>query len=129
MLASRDMSLLPLYHPEFTIISQQCAESYIASYMTSFHLALKELVETERLITPISTLVDFVFLTLVVSIFLSIYFSYFSSSVKEEVTIDYDYMAASGTVEAEKEITGFDDILMSLTVVLYLVGWYFYVHC
>ena len=129
MLASRDMSLLPIFHPEFTLISQQCSESYVAGYMSSFHLALKELVETERLITPISTIMDFVFVTFIISLFISIYFSFFTSSVKEEVTIDYDYMAASGTVEAEKEITGFDDILMGLVIVLYLLGWYFYVHC
>ena len=122
MLASRDISLLPIYHPEFTLISAQCSESYIAKYMTSFSLSLRELIETERLITPISTIVDFIFLVFVISFFLSIYFSYFTSSVKEEVTIDYDYMSASGTVEAEKEITGFDDILMGLIIVLYLVG-------
>lgn len=129
MLASRDISLLPLYHPEFTLISAQCSESYIAKYMTSFNLALRELIETERLITPISTILDFLFLVLIISIFISFYFSYFTTPVKEEVTIDYDYMAASGTVEAEKEITGFDDMLMGLIIVLYLVGWYFYVHC
>lgn len=129
MLASRDISLISIYHPEFALISAQCSESFMAKYMTSFSLALRELIETERLLTPISTIMDFIFLVFVVGFFLSIYFSYFTSSVKEEVTIDYDYMSASGTVEAEKEITGFDDIIMGLVIVLYLVGWYFYVHC
>jgi hypothetical protein len=122
MLASRDISLLSIHHPEFSIIAQQCSESYISKYMTSFSLALRELVETERLITPISNIIDVVFMLLLVSVFLSVYFSYFSSSVKEEVTIDYDYMSASGTVEAEKEITGMDDMLMGLVIVLYLIG-------
>ena len=129
MLSSRDISLLSIYHPEFTLISNQCSQSFMAKYLTSFNLALHELVETERLLTPISTIIDFVFLTFLVALFISIYFSYFTTSVKEEVTIDYDYMSASGTVEAEKEITSMDDILMGIIIVLYLVGWYFYVHC
>jgi hypothetical protein len=90
--------------------------------MSSFNLALKELVETEKLYTPVSTIFDLIFFILLVTLFVSIYFSYFTSSVNEEVTIDYDYMSASGTVEAEKEITGLDDILMGLVIVLYLVG-------
>jgi hypothetical protein len=129
MLSSRDISLLPIYHPEFSLISAQCSESYIAKYMTSFSLSLRELIETERLITPISTLIDLMVVFLVVTFFITIYFSYFTTPVKEEVTVDYDYMSASATVEAEKEITGFDDILMGLVIVLYLIGWYFYVHC
>ena len=122
MLASRDVSLLSIHHPEFTLISSQCAQSFTAKYTTSLNLAIQELVETERLITPISNILDFLFLTLVVSLFISIYFSYFTTPVKEEVTIDYDYAAASGTVEAEKEITGFDDMLMGIIIVLYLLG-------
>jgi hypothetical protein len=90
--------------------------------MTSFSLSLRELIETERLVTPISSIIDVIFLLLLVTMFLSVYFSYFSSSVKEEVTIDYDYMSASGTVEAEKEITGMDDMLMGIVIVLYLIG-------
>jgi len=31
-------------------------------------------------------------------------------------------MSASGTVEAEKEITGMDDMLMGIVIVLYLIG-------
>jgi len=31
-------------------------------------------------------------------------------------------MAASGTVEAEKEITALDDMLMGIVLVLYLIG-------
>lgn len=129
VLASRDLSLLSVYHPEFSLIANQCANSFISKYLGSFNLALHELVETERLITPISTIIDFIFLTFVVSFFLTIYFSFFTTPVKEEVTIDYDYMAASGTVEAEKEITALDDMLMGIVLVLYLIGWYFYVHC
>jgi hypothetical protein len=129
MLASRDISLLSIHHPEFALISAQCSESYISKYMSSFNLAIRELIETERLLSPISNIIDFVFLVFISTMFISIYFSYFTTSVKEEVTIDYDYMSASGTVEAEKEITGFDDMLMGIIIVLYLVGWYFYVHC
>jgi len=55
-------------------------------------------------------------------IFISFYFSFYSSSVKEESTIDSDYLSSTALVESEKEIGSFDDILMSLLIFLYFFG-------
>ena len=43
--------------------------------------------------------------------------------------IDSDYLVSSGSVEAEKEITSYDDIILGLVILLYIFGWYFYIHC
>lgn len=129
VLSSRDVSLFSIYHPEIVVINQQYSQSSISNYMTSFNSAIRELVETERFVTPVASLIDVLVVLFFVTMFLSVYFSYFSTSTKEEVTIDYDYLSVSGTVEAEKEITGLDDVLMGMIIVLYLFGWYFYVHC
>jgi uncharacterized membrane protein len=33
------------------------------------------------------------------------------------------------TVESEIEITAFDDMILAVIVLIYVFGWYFYVHC
>ena len=55
-------------------------------------------------------------------IFVSFYFSFYSSSSKEESTVDSDYLVASITVESEKEIGSMDDIIMTLIIVVYVFG-------
>jgi len=65
---------------------------------------------------------QFLFIVLFASVLISFYFSYFTSSVREENLVDADYLAASGTVEAEKEISSLDDVLLGLVVVIYVFG-------
>jgi hypothetical protein len=62
------------------------------------------------------------FLGYVAFFFVAFYFSFYSSSSKEEATIDSDYLAASITVESEKEIGSIDDILMPSIVLIYTFG-------
>jgi hypothetical protein len=57
------------------------------------------------------------------------YFSFYSSSVKEESLIDLDHALWNMTVEAEEEIASMDDILMAFIVIFYVFGWFFYAHC
>ena len=42
--------------------------------------------------------------------------------------IDSDYLLANGFVESEKEISAFDDVLLILVILIFLFGWYFYIH-
>jgi len=62
------------------------------------------------------------FVVYVSVLFISFYFSFYSSSVKEESTIDSDYLSTTALVESEKEIGSFDDILMSMLIFLYCFG-------
>ncbi|KAL4462262.1 hypothetical protein ABPG72_001055 [Tetrahymena utriculariae] len=52
-------------------------------------------------------------------------FAFYGNPNTEENTIDSDYLAASGTVEAEKEITSIDDYLGMPTLLLYDFGIFF----
>lgn len=51
-----------------------------------------------------------------------LYFSYFSNSVKEEGTLDNDFMLSSITIEAEEEIASIDDMLFAIFIVMYVFG-------
>jgi hypothetical protein len=62
-------------------------------------------------------------------IFISFYFNYFVSLVNEESQIDNDFLMMSLSVESEKEISSFDDMILASVVLVYVFGWYFYIHC
>lgn len=129
MLSSRDVGLAAIFHPELSLVSYQNSNNLFNKTLGSYYTFINELVESEGIITPSVTFFQFMVFLLIVSLFLNVYFSFFSSSVKEEVTIDYDYLVASSSVEAEKEITSFDDVVLGMITVLFMIGWYFYMHC
>jgi len=62
------------------------------------------------------------FLGYVAFFFLAFFFSYYFSPSKEESTVDSDYLAASITVESEKEIGSIDDMLMPSIILIYTFG-------
>jgi len=51
---------------------------------------------------------------------LYIFFSYYSSSSKEESLIDHDFLIANVTVESEEEIGAIDDILIGSVLLVFL---------
>jgi len=83
----------------------------------------------EAITSPIIMIPQFLILVYSALIFISFYFNYFVTSTKEESIVDNDYLISSVTVEAEKEITAFDDIILAVIILIYIFGWYFYVHC
>jgi hypothetical protein len=90
--------------------------------MSSFYFTLYNQVNIEGFYSPIILIPQLIFLTFFASLFIIFYFSYFNNPNKEEVTIDADYLVSSGSVEAEKEITSYDDIVLALVVVIYIFG-------
>jgi len=90
---------------------------------------LQESILIETFYSPILLIPHFFLLVYLSLLFISFYFNYFISPLKEESLIDNDYLISSVTVEAEKEITAFDDIILATIILIYIFGWYFYVHC
>jgi hypothetical protein len=87
------------------------------------------MVDQESFRTPLMLLPQLLLVIYTAMVFVSFYFSYYFSSVKEESTIDSDYLSASVTIESEKELGSLDDILLCILLIVYIFGWYFYVHC
>lgn len=129
MLSSKEMSLIFIYHPELVFIKESIIKSYYLSFFGEFVLSIYELIEAESLIMPIILLPQLLFILYFCVILVVFYFSYFTSSVKEENFIDSDYLISSASLECEKEIGSFDDIILSLAIITYIFGWYFYVNC
>ncbi|MDP2762892.1 MAG: hypothetical protein Q8O27_00005 [Enterobacteriaceae bacterium] len=120
MLASRDISLAVIHHPELSLMALQTSDSAFSNAVSSFYVLLKEFMDAESLYIPCLVFIHFMLFLLIVSFFVMFYFSYFTTSTKEETTIDYDYMTASGSVEAEKEISSYDDICLSFITFFFM---------
>jgi hypothetical protein len=117
-----------IYNPELIFLKKQIFKDYY-EYFSNFFIIFNESTIVETLSNPIILLPQFLFLVYISLIFISFYFNYFSTANKEEATVDSDYLIASATVEAEKEITCFDDMILGFVILLYIFGWYFYIHC
>ena len=72
---------------------------------------------------------QFLFIQYLVIVFTSVWFNYLSTYNKEEVLIDADYLLTSILVESEKEITAIEASLLTSVILIYVFGWYFYIHC
>lgn len=129
MLSSKESALLLVMHPELNYIRDFIISDYYLFFMSNFIFTLYDLVIQETFYSPVLLIPQLLFLTFFMLIFISFYFSYFSTSTGEEATVDADYLTSSVTVESEKEISSFDDMILGVIVLIYIFGWYFYVHC
>jgi len=86
------------------------------------NLSAIQYLDSQSLLTPIMLFPQLLFLGYIAFFFVSFYFSYYSSASKEESTVDSDYLAASVTVESEKELGSIDDILMPAIILIYTFG-------
>jgi hypothetical protein len=128
ILMSNDSTYIFIYNPELLFLKKQLISNYLP-YLSNLFFILNEGMLVESFSSPIIMIPQFLFLVYSALIFISFYFNYFLTPTKEESLIDNDYLINSMTVEAEKEITAFDDMILAVIILIYTFGWYFYVHC
>jgi hypothetical protein len=122
MLSSKESTLVLVYHPELNFIREAIIKEYYFSFLSNIVFSLYELAIPETFYSPIILIPQLLFLVFLAVIFISFYFSYFSTATNEEVTVDSDYLVSSLTVEAEKEISSFDDMILGFIVLIYVFG-------
>jgi hypothetical protein len=125
---SNDSTYIFIYNPELLFLKKQLIMSYLP-YLSNLFFILNENTLVESFSSPIVMIPQFFFLVYSALIFISFYFNYFLTPTKEESLIDNDYLINIMTVEEEKEITAFDDMILAVIILIYTFGWYFYVHC
>lgn len=128
-ITSKDVSLLIVFHPEIIFYKNQILSNFFFDFLGDVGIGAVSFLEREKLIEPIMLFPQLVFLMMWAFIFVSFFFSFFSTSTDEESTIDADYLSASVTVESEKEIGSLDDLLIPIIIYIYTFGWYAYLHC
>ena len=128
-ISSKDTALFIIYHPEAIFFKNQILNNFFFDYLTDISFSTIQYLDHQSLLTPIMLFPQLLFISYVAFFFTAFFFSYYSNSSKEESTVDSDFLAASITVESEKEIGSLDDILMPSIVLIYTFGWYFYLYC
>lgn len=128
-LSSKESSVVYVYHPELLMIKNMIFNQFYNMYFTTFRVAIYDNIDQESFRTPLMLIPQLLFMLYAAFLLVSFYFSFYFSSVKEESTIDADYLSASITVESEKELGSLDDLLLCFIVIVYTFGWYFYAHC
>lgn len=127
-LHSRENALIWLYHPELS-----WHISSLNHFFTYFYGGIFEFIYFDKSNPDICILAHTLYIHLIVlfiifSTFISVLFNFYGNPNTEENTIDSDYLSASGTVEAEKEITSIDDYLGLVFLISYVFGVFFYIH-
>ncbi len=128
-LSSKDSALFVIYHPEVIFFKNQIINNFFFDFLSDINVSAIQYLDSQSFLTPIMLFPQLLFIAYIAFLFVSFYFSFYSSSSKEEATIDADYLSASITVESEKEIGSLDDMLMPSIVLIYTFGWYFYLYC
>ncbi len=126
---SRESTLFFIHHPEIMDVSNQITSQYILKFNSYLTSVVGLLINNESFVTVGLLIPQLLLIVWLFTLGIMFYFSYYSSSVKEESLIDLDHAFWNVTVEAEEEIASMDDILMAFIVIFYVFGWFFYAHC
>jgi len=119
---SKDTALFVIHHPEAFFYKNQILNNYYIEFLSDMTVSGIQYLESQSLITPIMLYPQLLFIAYMAFFFTAFYFSFYTSATKEESTIDADYLAASVTVESEKELGSMDDVLLMILTIYYIFG-------
>lgn len=128
MLHSKENALIWLYHPELSWHISNLNQFFSYFYGGAFEFIYFDKSNPDICILAHTLYIHLIILFLIFVLFISVLFNFYGNPNTEENTIDSDYLSASGTVEAEKEITSIDDYLGLVFVIAYVFGIFFYIH-
>jgi len=110
------------HHPELSLIINNNFKTIDCNSITKDYLSINDYIGVESWLSPSLEALDLIFLTLLSSFFIILYFSYYNSFFKENTTISSDYLNLSINVESEKEISSLDDIMLAVIIISYIFG-------
>jgi hypothetical protein len=128
-IASKDSALFVIYHPEIIFFKNQIINNFLLDFLADATVSTANYLDSESLITPVMLFAELLLILYICAIFVSLYFSFYSTTTEEGVNIDLDYLSSSVSIESEKEVGSLDDMLMPLIIFFYTFGWYFYLYC
>jgi hypothetical protein len=127
-LASVDGTSTYYYIPELTLIGSSLINDFVLNVTSSERLIINLLLTAENLVTSVMYLPQYILSIYIIIAFFVLFFNLYTSSTKEESIVDQDYLIALSLIEAEEEISSFDDILGALLFFIYVFFWFFYIY-
>lgn len=128
LLLLKSSNLIWLYHPELVWYKFNIYTYLLDNYTTNESINIINKLISEVNIFSCTLYIHFIFLFFLISMLIINLLSFYNSYNNEERTIDSDFLNSSILVESEKEITSIDDYLIVLITILYVFGFYFYIH-
>lgn len=127
-MASVDGTSTYYYIPELTLIGSSLINDFVLNVTSSERLIINLLLTAENLVTSVMYLPQYILSIYIIIAFFVLFFNLYTSSTKEESIVDQDYLIALSLIEAEEEISSFDDILGALLFFIYVFFWFFYIY-
>lgn len=128
-IAMETNSFYKYYHPELFYVNDSIVSTLVLPFTTAIYFVLKNNILSENYMSPFFVLVQMFLTIYCTAILIMFYFSYYNNSVKDENTVDQDFMVAAMTVESEEEIASIDDMALSLFLLVFIFSWFFYSNC
>jgi hypothetical protein len=114
-------------HPELLMVRTNIAVNNYLFFSSSLYSSLYTSVSYESFNLVIFSIVHYLVVLFILSIFFILYFSPYTTYTQED-SVDMDYSATSLLIEAEKEISSIDDIILFSVAIFYIFGWFFYLN-
>ncbi len=111
--------------PDYLQINISFFNDFIINFGSDVKFAVLNNNLEESPVTLPRIVIDVIFIIILLYIFLSMYFSYYGNSTNEYNLIDHDYLLTSTTVEAEEEISSWDDMILAAMLIIFVFLWYF----
>jgi len=121
-LGSQDAALMLIYVPELSLAFRGIMSNYYVNYFGDLYFSIYEFLEQEQLTTAVQLFPEFILILYLATLFIMFFFSFYSTYVNEEYTVDADFLSANNTVESEKELGSLDDMLFGIIIVAYIFG-------
>ena len=124
-IASLDPTLFAIYHPEFGYFKRTGNTNFLSQFGADLHFFIADNLQAYSLILPVTYLAQAAVLAYGIVFFIALFFSFFSSNVKEEGAVDSEFAMVNLSTEAEKELFSADDAKYLIVMFLIFFGAYF----
>lgn len=124
-LAALDPTLAFIYHPELNYAYKTQTTSLWMLFGIDWHFFINDNLQSYSLVLSLNFLIQLLISIYLFFIFISLFFSFFNNSNKEEGAIDAEFAIVNLSIEAEKELFSAEDAKYLILIFLGLFGAYF----
>lgn len=114
-------------HPELLFFKANLFNLVYNYYLSAFYISGYSPIVNDTLDLVVFSILHYCVVLFVVSLIFILYFSPYTN-LTQELNVDIDYSSTSLLIEAEKEISSIDDIILFAVCVFYIFGWFFYLN-
>jgi hypothetical protein len=125
-IASFDLTLFTIFHPEVIYIEKTIENSLLTIGGLDLYITLYDFIQKNSLVIPVAIMFQLLAVFFILLFGLIFFLSFFSSNNKESWASSLDHTFSNGSIEAEKELFSAEDVLFLFNSIFFIFGSYFY---